>query len=197
MGCESLSSDTKMKLLSYADHPDPVTAVACLVGVVLGLNGPIYPLYLIALVGRTQGYLAFLTMLAYPIVLAVPLLARREPVGARVTLWLTGTLNTVWCMKLLGPSGGVAAFLLPCIGLAALLPSRWMRLAGAGLPPLLLLIPARWFGVPLMSVTAVQNANLIMLNEVSAACLIGLLAVRLGPLLQDAPASPDGRHLAP
>jgi hypothetical protein len=177
-----------MKLISYSDHPDPVTAIACLIAVVLGLNGPFYPLYVVAFVGWSQGHLAFLTMLATPLFLAVPLFARRAPGTGGLILWFLGTANTLWCTKLFGPSSGIENFLLPCIGLAALLPKNWLRLVGAGLPLLLMLMPTKWIGVPIIRLTAVQAAHLGLLNDFSAACLIGLLALRLGRLLPDAKA---------
>jgi hypothetical protein len=122
-------------------------------------------------------------MMATPLFLAVPLLARRAPWVGRFILWLVGTTNTVWCTKLFGPSSGIEIFLLPCTALAALLPQGWLRLAGAGLPLLLLLIPASWIGVPIIGLTSGQAAHLALLNEFSAACLLGLLALRFGRLL--------------
>lgn len=172
-----------MSLRSYVAHPDPVTAVACLVAVVLGSNGPFYPLYVIAALGWAQGHLAFLTMFASPLFLAIPLLARRHPQTARVTLWLVGTVNTIWCMKLLGTASEVGLFLLPCIMLAALLPPGSARLAGVGGPLMVLLIPSDWFGAPIMALTVAQDSHLASLNQFSAACLTGLLALRIGQLL--------------
>lgn len=162
---------------------DPATAAACFIALLLGSNGPFYPLYVVALVGWQQGRLGFLTLFATPLFLAIPLLARRAPVAARAGLWLVGTLNTVWCMKLFGPASGVEAFLLPCIVLAALLPPGWQRLAGAGLPLLPLLAPASWFGAPIMALSAGQAASLAWMNRVSAACLLAVLALQLGRLL--------------
>jgi hypothetical protein len=162
---------------------DPPTAVASFVALVLGANGPFYPLYVIALVGWVAGHLALLTLFATPFFLAIPALARRAGLAARLALWLIGTLNTVWCMKLLGPASGVGVFLLPCVSLAALLPAGMMRLAAAGLPLLALLLPWDWFGTPILALTTAENARLAFLNEFSAACLTGLLALRLGRLL--------------
>jgi hypothetical protein len=172
-----------MNLRAYATHPDPATAAACFVAVVLASNGPFYPLYVVALVGWARGHVAFLTMSATPFFLAVPLLARRAPAVGRGVLWLVGTINTVWCMKLLGPASGVGVFLLPCIALAVLLPAGWARLAGAAAPLLPLLTPNEWLGRPIMALTSGQNAHLAHLNSFSAACLMGLLALRLGRLV--------------
>lgn len=172
-----------MRLRAYGAHPDPATAAACFVAIVLGSNGPFYPVYVVALVGWAQGHIALLTMLAAPFFLAIPPLARRSPAAGRAALWLVGTINTVWCMKLLGPASGVGIFLLPCIALAALLPAGWPRLAGAAVPLLVLLVPPIWFGMPIMALSEGQDAHLALLNRFSAACLMGLLALRLGRLV--------------
>ena len=169
---------------AYGSHPDPVTAVACFVALVLGANGPFYPLYVIALVGWARGHAAFLTMGAMPLFLAVPALARWQPGLARAALWLVGTVNTVWSMKLLGPETGVGLFLLPCIALAALLSGRLLTLAAAGLPILPLLIPVAAFGQPIMALTPAEDARLAALNGFSAACLMGLIALRLAGVLR-------------
>jgi hypothetical protein len=171
---------------AYGWHPDPATAAACFVALVLGSNGPIYPLYVIAVVGWARGHAAFLTMGAMPLFLAVPALPRWRPEAAPAVLWLVGTVNTVWCMKLLGPESGVGLFLLPCIALAALLRGRVLTLAAVGLPILLLQIPAAAFGLPILAFTRVEDARLAALNGFSAACLLGLIALRLAGVLRGA-----------
>ncbi|MGC8477925.1 MAG: hypothetical protein ACP5NP_16360, partial [Acetobacteraceae bacterium] len=115
---------------------------------------------------------------------------RRAPERARLALWLVGTLNTLWCMKLLGPASGVGVFLLPCAALAALLPAGPARLVGAGLPLLGLLVPHGWFGAAILRLTAGQDARLATLNLFSAGCLTGLLGLRLGRLI----GQPAGSH---
>jgi hypothetical protein len=162
---------------------DPASATACFIALILGGNGPIYPLYVIAVVGWADGHAAFLTMGAMPLFLAIPALARRAPAAAPVALWLVGTLNTLWCMKLLGPASLVGVFLLPCAALAALLPTGPARLAGAGLPLLGLLIPHPWFAAPILRLTAAQDLRLASLNLFSAGCLSGLIGLRLGRLI--------------
>ena len=167
----------------HAAAPDPITATAGFVALVLGANGPIYPLYVIAVVGWGRGHPAFLTMGAMPLFLAIPALGRRVPGMAGLALWLVGTLNTLWCMKLLGPASLVGVFLLPCAALAALLPPGLPRLAGAGLPLLGLLVPHPWFGAAILRLTAEQDARLATLNLFSAGCLTGLIGLRLGRLV--------------
>lgn len=173
-------------LRAYAAHEDPATAMANVVALVLGWNGPLYPLYVIALIGRRDGAPAFLTMLAMPLFLAVPALSRRSGTGARAALALVGTANTIWCMKLLGPASGVGLFLLPCIALAALLFHRGERglfLIAAILPLAALLVPGASFGAPILHLRASQTHRLAALNLVSVACLTFLFALRFARLL--------------
>ncbi len=173
-------------LRAYGSHPDPATEAVCFVALVLGSNGPVYPLYVIAVVGWARGHAAFLTMGAMPLFLAIPALARWRAEAGRTALWLVGTANTVWCMKLLGPATGVGLFLMPCIALAALLNRRMVTLAAAGVPILLLQIPAAAFGHPILRFTQVEAARLAALNGFSAACLLGLIALLLAGVLRRA-----------
>ncbi len=174
----------RASIRAYGSHPDPATAVACFVALVLGSNGPFYPLYVIAAVGWARGHPAFLTMGAMPLFLAVPALARWRPEAAPAALWLVGTVNTVWCMKLLGPETGVGLFLLPCIALATLLGGRLVTLAGAGVPILLSQIPSAAFGHPILALTPAEDARLTALNGFSVACLMGLIALQLAGVLR-------------
>jgi hypothetical protein len=105
---------------AYAGHPDPAAAATNVVALVVALDRPFYPLYIIGLIGWSD-VPAFATMLASPLFFAVPWLSRRSSLAGRVALPLIGTINTVWCARLLGVASGVQLFCLPCIMLAALL----------------------------------------------------------------------------
>lgn len=63
-------------LARYRAHPDPAVQTANTVALVVGSNGPFYPLYVWWLVPET-GLIPLLTMLATPFFLAVPLVKRR------------------------------------------------------------------------------------------------------------------------
>jgi len=106
-----------MKILAlcrtYPAHPDPATAAANLIALVVALNGPFYPLYVIGVIGWS-GLPTFATMLASPLFFAVPWVSRRNSLAGRVALPLIGTANSMWCAKLLGIASGVQLFCIHC-----------------------------------------------------------------------------------
>ena len=170
---------------AYVEHTDPAAAAANLVAVVVALNGPLYPIYVIALVGL-GGVLSLLTMIASPLFFAVPWIARRSSLAGRAALPLIGTVNTVWCTKLFGPASGVQLFCFPCIMLAALVfrgGERWLGVLLVGLAIIPLLLPASLFGVPVMPLAADDAARLGVLNLIGVAMLMGLIALQFMSVL--------------
>lgn len=179
------ATSLRRMIAAYTDHPEPLTAATSLTAFVIGANGPFYPFYLFIMIGSTA-LPVFLTMLASPLFLAIPFLARRHPRVGRMALPVLGTLNTVWCIKLLGMDSGVALFLLPCIGLAGLS----FTTAERRLSLSLLALPFAFFlwqthgpglGAPLLSFTPAQAAALRGLNIASVGTLtafIGLVYAR-------------------
>lgn len=172
-------------MAAYTDHPEPLTAATSLTAFVIGANGPFYPFYLYLMIG-SAALPALLTMFASPFFLAIPFLARRYPRAGRVALPVLGTINTIWCIKLLGMESGVALFLLPCIGLAGLsftLAERRLSLSLLALPfaSFLWQTHGPGMGAPLLSFTPAQDAALRALNIASVGTLtafIGLVYAR-------------------
>ena len=165
---------------AYAAHPDPAAAAANLVALVVALNGPFYPLYIIGVIGWA-GVPAFVTMLASPLFFAVPWVSRRSSLAGRVTLPLIGTINSVWCAKLFGVASGVQLFCLPCIMLAALLyraRERWLGLALIGLALLPLFATGGILDTPLLPMDTAEAARLAPLNAACIGTLMGLLALQ-------------------
>jgi hypothetical protein len=175
------------RLHAYAGHRDPAAAMANVTALVIGGNGPFYPVYALAMIGHA-GMATFLTMFATPFFLAIPALSRRSSLAGRLALPLLGTANTLWCMKLMGPDSGVAWFFLPCIALAALLFRReersWMLLAIAA-PLVAFFLPAAVIGTKLLVLTAADSAALARLNGGSVATLMGFLALKFAGLLRN------------
>ena len=174
-------------LRAWRAHDDPAAATANFIALLVGWNGPFYPLYLLALVGRHAGPAAPLTLFATPLFLALPWLSRRSSQAGRFGLVLVGTLNTLWCMKLMGPGSGVALFLLPCIALAALLFRRREQaamLVAAVLPAAGYFVPASVLGAPLMRLSAPELSRLYALNAGSVLMLMLVLAVQFALLLR-------------
>ena len=66
------------RLRTYAAHDDPATTVANAIALIVGWNGPFYPLYVVALAGAGVGPAVALTALSTPFFLAIPALARRS-----------------------------------------------------------------------------------------------------------------------
>ena len=168
-------------LRRYAAHPDPATAVANLVALVVAGNGPFYPLYVLALIGWDRAG-AWLTMLASPLFFAVPALSRGSPRAARMALPLIGIANTVWCAALFGPTSGIALFLLPCIVLALLVPhtdERYLALPLAGLAIACMIVLTEFSFSGLMYVEPTAAASLARLNLLSGTILTAFVALSL------------------
>jgi hypothetical protein len=174
------------RLIAYAGADDPATATANVVALAVGCNGPIYPLYVIAVTGWHQGEGAWLTMAAAPLFCLVPALARRSSTAARAALPLLGTAHTLWSTKVMGAATGVGLFLLPCILLAALLhrpEERLWRWLAIGLPAVSVFLPADALGAPLMALTPELARRLVSLDTGCVALLSGLLALRFAAVI--------------
>jgi hypothetical protein len=191
MGRQPLQSAATVSVVdwfrTYTAHKDPAAAVANLVAVVVALNGPFYPLYVVYYAGPGVLWPALLTMVASPFFLAIPLLTRRSSRIGRLALPIIGTINTIWCLQLLGPETEVGLFLLPCIALAALLfrpDERFLLLLAATVPFVALFLPDHMGGAPLISFTTTAAERLAAVNITSIRALIFLLALRFAGLFQ-------------
>jgi len=170
---------------AYAAHPDPATAAANLIALVVAWNGPLYPIYAILLIGRA-GLPSLGTMAASPFFFAIPWLARRSAIAGRAALPLIGTLDAIWCAKLFGTAAGMELFLLPCIVLAALLfrpRERRLGLLIIALAIAPVLVPAASYGIPIFPLSPGQASHLTSLNLVSVVMLLGLVALQMRSVL--------------
>jgi hypothetical protein len=176
----------------YLAHDDPAAATANLVALVIAWNGPFYPIYVIALIGW-PGLWSFLTLLASPLFVAVPRIARFNSAAGRAALPLLGALDTVGSTKLLGAASGVGLFVLPCLILCALLyrrGERWLMLPLLGLVLASVFIPASVYGAAIMPLTPDQATRLTGLNLVSVAALIAFLALQFAAVMRQPEAVP-------
>lgn len=176
------------RVAGYAAHDDPLAAAANWIALVVAWNQPFYPLYLWAAVGADKIAPSFLTFLSTPFFLAVPAVARRHPLAARVMLPLTGIANGVLSTKAFGVGSGVEIFLLPCalIGAALFRPSeRALGLAVVVLCAGAYFIPDRLFGQPLAAYGAADNKAMTGLNVLSAATLIVFIGLLLSSAERD------------
>jgi hypothetical protein len=175
----------------YAAHPDPATAAANLVALVVAGNGPFYPMYALALIGCGHRG-AWLTMLASPFFALVPVLSRRRSRAGRAALPLIGIVNTVWCSALLGSASAVGLFLLPCIVLAALLfrgDERWLMWILLGLAVGTMVWLTEFPRDGLMDLTEPQAAALARLDAISVTTLSGFVALQMARVLVTSPAA--------
>lgn len=180
------------RVADYAAHDDPLTSAANWIALVVAWNQPFYPLYLWAAVGADKIAPSFLTFFSTPFFLAVPAVARRHPLAARILLPLTGIANGIVSTKAFGIGSGVEIFLLPCalIGAGLFRPSeRAIGLVIVALSAVAYLIPARIFGEPLAAYNAADNSAMVGLNAVSSATLV----VFIGLLLSGAVAASEPR----
>ena len=167
-------------------HDDPLTSAANWIALVVAWNQPFYPLYLWTAVGTDKIAPSFLTFFSTPFFLAVPAVAKRHPLAARVMLALTGVANGIVSTKAFGVGSGVEIFLLPCalIGAALFRPSeRAIGLVVIALSAAAHFIPARFFGEPLAGYTAADNSAMVGLNAMSAATLIVFIGLLLSGVM--------------
>lgn len=186
-----------MRLDSYLGHAEPETRIANKVALVVGGNGPLYPLYLYWLTPEI-GRGALLTMLAAPLFLAVPLIARRSALAGRIALILTGLANVVWSTALLGPASGVALFVLPCLALASTAwRNRVVLLVLLGLGFAAQQATIRWPWPALTGLSPQRQADLLAMNATSVAALIAFLVLTVAGELRLRRAEPASSHRFP
>ena len=162
----------------YVAHNDPLVAGGNFVALVLGWNQPFYPVYLWFIVGA-DAWVDVPDVLSAVVFLAIPAIARRRPLLARVLLPLAATANIVLCMKLLGGGSGIWLFLFPCGMLAAGLfrwRERWIMLGLCLLPLAVWLLLKGRLGAAPVAFGDAQMASIFALNAVSALSLVAFLA---------------------
>ncbi|HWU64321.1 MAG TPA: hypothetical protein VN112_20075 [Ensifer sp.] len=98
---------------------DPLTSAVMSVSTVIALNKPIYPLYVWWLAPDALKA-SLWTAASFPIWVALPFLARKNPYLARVALVAVGTVDTVAIGMALGDGTGAWLFLFACLMLAAM-----------------------------------------------------------------------------
>lgn len=165
------------RIRAYAAHPDPRTAIANTVALVVAGNTPFYPLYLWWMLGDLVP-ITLLTLCSFPFFLAVPALARRNALAGRAALPVIGTLNTVFCTWVLGRGSGTELFLLPCVLLATILfgpGERRVMLPVLALPFAVHLLGGGRYGA--QPFTDQQSAAMLGLNALSVGCLVAFIGI--------------------
>lgn len=162
------------------DAPDPLTRSTVTVAWVIFANKPIYPLYVWYLVGN--GVTASLgTLAAAPFFLAIPFVARRSGLAARIMLPIVGTLDTLFETKLFGPGSGTQLFFTACIMLAGVSfrpDEKWCQRGVAIIVFASFAFSRFYLGAPLHSWSKDDLAVLLNLNSFALACLLTFIALR-------------------
>lgn len=162
---------------AYVAHPDPRSAVANTVALVIVSNQPFYPLYIDWAVSPVIAP-SYLTFLSTPFFAAVPAAMRRSTSLGRALLLVAGIGNTLLCRAAFGPGSGVEAFLFPCLMLALMLfhrSERRIALVFVALAFAVYLLPAATLGAPLHVYEPREYEALQRLNFLSAASLTVLM----------------------
>jgi hypothetical protein len=159
---------------------DPLTANSVTIAWVILANKPFYPLYVWWFVG-TGVTTALGTLIAAPLFLAIPFLARRQPLLARAALPIVGTIDTLWATRLFGAASGTELFLAACIALVALsFHAReiwWQRGLAVAMFAAFYAAHGR-LGGPLYPWTPEQLQTLFEINVFAVASLLTFIALK-------------------
>jgi hypothetical protein len=176
---KSFVNSLAARIGAYAANDAPLAAAGNKVALVLAGNTPFYPLYVVWLAGSGGMPWLLMTLLVFPVFLAVPAIARRNPLLGRVTLSLAGTGNTLFCSWLLGEKSATELFFLPCITLSGLLfgvNERAVMLPLAALPLVAWYFLHGKFAAPPYLYPDDGYAALFAMNAIS----VGTLSIFLG-----------------
>lgn len=171
---------------------DPLTQATVTIAWVICLNKPFYPVYVWYLVG--DGVVASLgSLLAAPIFLAIPFIARHSPVIARISLPMVGAFDTLFETRLFGQSSGTELFFAACIMLAAVSfrkEEKWIQRSVTALVFAVFLLSRYTGGPPVHGWRDADLAVLLNLNIFAVACLMAFIALRYaGAAISTAPTS--------
>ena len=163
---------------------DALTAATVTIAWVIVANKPFYPLTIWWTVGNGVGA-SFLSVLSMPLFLAIPFIARRSALAARIALPLVGTLDTLLETKLFGTGSGTELFFAACIMLVALSFRGTERLWQIGLTGLVFaafLLTRTVIGEAWHLWSASDLATLLNVNAFAVACLTAFIALRYAGL---------------
>jgi hypothetical protein len=166
----------------YVAHPDPLAVAGNLVAVVVGSNQPLYPLTLYWATGADVTGL-FIVFVSAPFFLAIPFVARRSSLAARVMLVVVGSIDTFVSVKVYGPAGGNELYLGPCLMLAAMLFRKGEQLLSFGLMALIcvgLFATHDRYGPSVLAWSDKDYATMMNLNILYVAVLTGFIGFSVG-----------------
>lgn len=160
---------------------DPLTSAAMSVSTVIALNKPIYPLYVWWLAPDALKA-SFWTAASFPIWVALPFLARRNPYAARVALVAVGAIDTAAIGMVLGDGTGAWLFLFAAVMLAAMsfeAAEVWTKRIAISAVFVLFALANGRFPVGLAGAFSPESvATLFKLNAFGAAALLAFIGLR-------------------
>jgi hypothetical protein len=159
---------------------DDLTKATVTVAWVIVLNKPFYPVYVWWLVGSGI-MMSMVTWVSIPFFLAIPFIAVRYPLAARVALPLVGAIDTVLDSAFFGKSSATLLFLAPCMALSmvSFRPDEawWQR--GLVCFVFLVFVISWWqVGAPAFPWAPDQIATLATINVFSVASLMAFIGLR-------------------
>jgi hypothetical protein len=160
---------------------EDLTKATLTVAWVIILNKPFYPLYVWYLVDADAAVASLVTLLSLPFFLAIPFLAKKSHLAARLALPLVGTLDTLFETAMFGHASGTEFFFAACIMLAAIsfrADEKLWQYATAILVFIAFFCSRTFLGAGLQSWSADDLATLLNLNAFSAAGLMAFIALR-------------------
>lgn len=159
---------------------DALTAASVTVAWVIVANKPFYPPTIWWLVGNGVEA-AWWSVLSMPFFLAIPFIAKKSPLAARIALPVIGTVDTVFETKLFGTASGTELFFAACIMLVALSFRATEKLWQIGLTGFVFagFLTTRYLAGDALHVWSAQDlAKLFNLNAFAMACLTAFIALR-------------------
>lgn len=159
-------------------HRDPRMAYGNMIALLVGSNQPFFPLTLYAVLGDAARP-SLWGVLSTFVFCAMPIVARRDPMQAKILLSLYASLHTAGYAVLMGQGAGFELFFLPCILLAALLFPARQKVIGWSLcaVPLLLYLVLQRLQIHPHSYSGETVATLWQINAVSVACLTAMMGM--------------------
>lgn len=160
---------------------DPLTSACMSVSTVIALNKPIYPLYVWWLAPDALKA-SIWTVVSFPIWVALPFLARRNPYAARVALVAVGAVDTASIGMALGDGTGAWLFLFAALMLAAMsfeAAEVWTKRIAICAVFVLFVLSYGRFPVGLAGAFSPESvATLFKLNAFGAAALLAFIGLR-------------------
>ncbi len=163
---------------------DPLTAATLTIAWVIIANKPFYPLTIWWFVGSgvAAASISIISMLFF---LAIPLIAKRSSLAARISLPLIGTIDTVFETKLFGTASGTELFFCACIMLVAVSFRAHERLWQIGMTGFVFVgfLSTRYLlGDALHLWNSEDLTKLLNINAFAVACLTAFIALRYAGL---------------